>query len=90
MDDDPGDHAGSRGREWIVIDRHKLRRGGSGSGRRRISRLRDRPDRKRIMVDRNQIGRRIVERVMIYRDEINHDRPPSRYCPGRLEPAAWC
>jgi hypothetical protein len=73
MDDDSRQRAGWRGREWIVIDRHKPRR--SGCGRRRISRLRGRPDRERIMVDRNQFDRRTGERVMIDRDERKHGPP---------------
>jgi hypothetical protein len=81
VDDDPRQRAGWRGREWIVIDWHKLRRG--GCSRRGIGRLRGRPDRKRIMVDRNQLERRIGERVVIDRDEIKHGSPRD------ISPAGW-
>jgi hypothetical protein len=73
--DDVRQRVGWRGREWIVIDRHELRRSGSGCGDARIGRLRHRPNRKRIMVDRNQFERRIGERVTIDRDQRKHGPP---------------
>ena len=98
MDGDSRQRVGWRGCEWIVIDRLQAAARRFRCGHRRDQlRLHSRLDRRRIMVDqRNQLERRIGERVVVdgTRSSMGHPRDisrrsdrPHRHSVGRGSPA---